>query len=457
MLINHSRRKLKQYLKWILIFNLLIFIVGINYLRHISRNNIQNHIALKLGRVNSYDETMDTYYRRIKQFLEKRNVSILSYEQTGNTDVDLLREIKKEIVDLQQVQHQELFNISHGEEIRNGCQQSCCWSQKRMRNFYNGEKDRFPSVLDRLSQIDFKLLADLYYGTLPIPDGIILTKLTYDILPCLQNNTIIFVDTIDLILFFRNFHEKISINYILITGDSDFSCPFHIIRTHSHLLDQIFSGKTHLLHWFSMNCNLGSNKKWKESNILTCIPQGISQWLNQRYYMHLASGKDDSIHNRHLKSNDYWIFTSFNKNNGFYREKLWDLSCNGRLRNISKCFYQLDSIDQWRYYLHIARSKFVLSPPGNGIDCYRTWEALYLGSIPIILNTPINSIFQQLPVLIINNYEDITLQLLKDVYDNMIRQSYDYRRLYKGYWQNQINSFRNSSETIQIHYTSLRH
>jgi hypothetical protein len=399
---------------------------------------------------------VDTYFRRIKQFLKKRNVSILSYERKIKTDDNLLTDIQKEIVDLHQIQRQELFNITHGDVIRNGCQQSCCWSQRRMRKFYNGEKDRFPGVLDRLSQIDIKLLADLHYGSLRIPDGIILPKLTNDILPCLQNNTVIFVDTINLRQFFKDFHEKILVNYILITGDSDFSCPSNVIHTHFNLLDQIFSGKTRILHWFAMNCNVGGNEQWKKSKIFSCIPQGISQWFNQRYYMHLASGKDDSIHNTHLKSDDYWIFTSYNKHNGLIRKKVWDLSCNGRLQNISKCFYQLDAIDQWRYYIHIARSKFIVSPPGGGNDCYRTWEALYLGSIPIILNTAINSIFQQLPVLIVNNYEDITLELLKDVYDNMTRQNYDYRRLYKGYWQDQINSFRNSSEILQIHYT-LRH
>jgi hypothetical protein len=463
MFIKRSYRSQKHCFKWILIFILLSFIIGIKYLRHISYDNMQRQLALKLGRLDNYDATMnkdeilmDTYFQRIKQFLMKRNISILSYEQTITTDVNLLTEIKKDIVNLRKIQHQELVNINRGEEIRNGCRKSCCWSQKRMTNFYNGEKNRVPTVLDRLSPIDFKLLADLHYGTLRIPDGIILTKLTYDILPCLQNNTIIFVDTIDLKSFFKDFHGKISVDYILITGDSDFACPFNIIRTHSHLLDEIFSGKTHIVHWFSMNCNLGSNEKWKKSNIFTCIPQGIGQSLNQRYYMHLASGKDDSIYNAHLKSNDYWILTSFNKNNGLDRNELWDLSCNGHLKNISKCFYELNSIDQWRFYLHIARSKFVLSPPGDGIDCYRTWEALYLGSIPIVLNTAVSSIFQQLPVLIVNNYEDINLSLLENVYNNMRRRSYDYKRLYKGYWQNQIKSFRNSTETIQIHYTSLK-
>ncbi|CAF1182091.1 unnamed protein product [Adineta steineri] len=56
------------------------------------------------------------------------------------------------------------------------------------------------------------------------------------------------------------------------------------------------------------------------------------------------------------------------------------------------------------------------------MDCYRIWEALYPGPTPIIINKRINSIFQQLPVLIINNYEDLTLQLLKDFYNTTIHQ-----------------------------------
>ena len=311
---------------------------------------------------------------------------------------------------------QELLNVRHQDELQKGCEQKCCWSVKRMKNFYNREKDRISGVLDRLSSIDLKLLADVHYGSLQVPVGIQLSnKLTYDILPCLQNATIIFVDTIDLAHVFRDFREKIMVNYILITGDSDSSCPLHIIHTHHHLLDRVFTDQTRMLHWFSMNCNLEQHEKWLKSNRFPCISQGISQWSNHRYYMHLASGKDDSIQNRHLKSDDYWILASFNKKNGLRRKEIWDLAYHGRLRNISKCFYQLDSIDQWQYY--ITRTKFLLSPPGDGIDCYRTWEALYFGSIQIILNTSINSIFEQLPVFIMNNYEDITLELLTDIYE----------------------------------------
>ena len=37
-----------------------------------------------------------------------------------------------------------------------------------------------------------------------------------------------------------------------------------------------------------------------------------------------------------------------------------------------------------RYRELVANSKYVISPPGNGIDCHRTWESLFLGSIPIV-------------------------------------------------------------------------
>lgn len=36
------------------------------------------------------------------------------------------------------------------------------------------------------------------------------------------------------------------------------------------------------------------------------------------------------------------------------------------------------------YFRDLARRMYVASPRGNGIDCHRTWEALLVGSIPIV-------------------------------------------------------------------------
>ena len=35
---------------------------------------------------------------------------------------------------------------------------------------------------------------------------------------------------------------------------------------------------------------------------------------------------------------------------------------------------------------HYGTHRFVLSPPGHGLDCHRTWEAILLGAIPIVVD-----------------------------------------------------------------------
>ena len=36
------------------------------------------------------------------------------------------------------------------------------------------------------------------------------------------------------------------------------------------------------------------------------------------------------------------------------------------------------------YLKTMSQYRFVLSPPGFGYDCFRTWEALALGCVPIV-------------------------------------------------------------------------
>jgi hypothetical protein len=75
----------------------------------------------------------------------------------------------------------------------------------------------------------------------------------------------------------------------------------------------MFAGKFHITHWLPMNCNLGDNEQWKKSKIFTCITQDNDQWSDHRYYMQLANGRYDSIYNKFLKTSDYWVLTSSNK------------------------------------------------------------------------------------------------------------------------------------------------
>jgi hypothetical protein len=68
---------------------------------------------------------------------------------------------------------------------------------------------------------------------------------------------------------------------------------------------------------------------------------------------------------------------------------------------------ELNHASSFEYRRALADSKFVLSPAGNGFDCHRTWEAMYLGAIPIVkkIHWPFNG--KKLPVLIVNEWEDL--------------------------------------------------
>ena len=58
------------------------------------------------------------------------------------------------------------------------------------------------------------------------------------------------------------------------------------------------------------------------------------------------------------------------------------------------------------YRREVLKSQFVLSPPGNGIDCHRTWEAMYLGAIPVVLEKHLHkNLIDRFPIHAIDSWE----------------------------------------------------
>jgi hypothetical protein len=69
----------------------------------------------------------------------------------------------------------------------------------------------------------------------------------------------------------------------------------------------------------------------------------------------------------------------------------------------------LNSISPKAYREYLRKSKYVISPPGNGPDCHRTWEALYMNAIPIVKKEywPFKDI--NIPVIQIEDWNSISL------------------------------------------------
>ena len=68
----------------------------------------------------------------------------------------------------------------------------------------------------------------------------------------------------------------------------------------------------------------------------------------------------------------------------------------------------------------MRKTMFVPSPAGNGIDCHRTWETLYLGAVPVVLRSEyIGEI--NWPVLVVDSWSELLEKKsneLKDIYIN---------------------------------------
>ncbi len=87
------------------------------------------------------------------------------------------------------------------------------------------------------------------------------------------------------------------------------------------------------------------------------------------------------------------------------------------------------------YCEQMSKYKFIISPPGNGADCHRTWDALYMGCFPIVLK---NNIYREtendLPIIQVNDWSEITYELL----NSYLNKEYNYEKLYMKYWKDRI-------------------
>jgi len=91
-------------------------------------------------------------------------------------------------------------------------------------------------------------------------------------------------------------------------------------------------------------------------------------------------------------------------------------------------------VSQNIYFEHLARSKFVISPKGNGPDCHRVWESIYLGAIPVVVDHISFSQFKHLPILFINDWNDVTMDFLTNK-TNCIQVNSYYKELDMRHWK----------------------
>jgi len=233
-----------------------------------------------------------------------------------------------------------------------------------------------------------------------------------------KHGSLVFVKNLQEFLdcFFEKIHPHIKSKYILISHNG--ICHKNKEEYKKHLDNE------NIVAWFGKNLTIKHDKCHP-------IPLGIAN----RYF------RDSKVHEKIMAKlpmqKDFLLYMNFSVvTNKQERSPVKDIFS-------SKHFCYNPERKGFEPHLNdVSRSKFVLSPAGSGIDCHRTWESLMVGTFPIVKSSGIDCLFEDLPVIIIKDWNKITKEFLSEKYDKILSKQlnnkYNFEKLYIDYWVNKI-------------------
>jgi hypothetical protein len=267
--------------------------------------------------------------------------------------------------------------------------------------------DPRPSSFPYLSGDTFRKLADhLFDSTTQLDPSTVKEK------------GVVFVQADMLDEFFQIIHPKIKKHYVLISHNSD---P-NIDSDYFSFVDE------KIIHWFAQSL-IDLQPR------VTPIPLGLE---NFHFHNHGVISRFD-YWRQHLPEKRSRILVSFGiETNPQERQPAFDALKDHPL---AETLYP--PLITPKYIEKLVAYKFVASPPGNSLDCHRTWEAMYLKVIPIVKKSPMTEYFKSLdlPMFLVEDWQE--LYNLKESDLDSIYQSleakFDNSYLWMPGWQDAIN------------------
>lgn len=213
---------------------------------------------------------------------------------------------------------------------------------------------------------------------------------------------------------FFNLIKNLDNKFIIVTHNSDIN------------IDSVDNLPKNVIKWYSQNVNVKDHR-------LNSIPIGLE---NSKWFKHI--NKQNKILNKlkQDKKNYNLVYMNHNINtNVKERSLVYNLLKD---KNFVTTQMRSNGQDFDNYIDNIYNHKFIVCPQGNGIDTHRTWETLYLGSIPIEKRNINNSFYDDLPICFVDDWEQITDEFLNREYNRISNTNWDLRKLDMFYWENKI-------------------
>lgn len=222
------------------------------------------------------------------------------------------------------------------------------------------------------------------------------------------------------------FFEKLRLTrrrVILITGEGDLPCdefrqkylPANVVR------------------WFATNVTYPHPR-------VTALPLGLGAASDP-----VTLSSDQIVDGRNQSPpREKWLYVNFRpQTNPSVRQPIFDHFAS---MASSQSWITLENPDDQgggeKYLQNLISHKFVLCPPGNGVDTHRMWESLAAGAIPVVLRSMAMEPFKELPILFVDRYQDVSLELLQDASHCMVPPEGGESMMQAEYWLNKIREAR---------------
>ena len=216
---------------------------------------------------------------------------------------------------------------------------------------------------------------------------------------------------------------------VLITGNSDISVTDEMVAT----------APACIVRWFAQNADTTNPK-------VEGVPLGIE---NSEECIMAGHGvgwphavpKVEALLNYKDREPTKEVYANFSLDTHSSRAAIHD-SCKDLdyvTTNVSKNHFEINVRSYTAYVNDILDHKMVVCPRGNGIDCHRVWEVLYLNRVPIIKRENAMRYFKQLPIIILDDWSELqSLETLHQKYDAVKDNSREL--LDVNYWMEKIKN-----------------
>lgn len=253
----------------------------------------------------------------------------------------------------------------------------------------------------------------------------------------LKKGDVLYLDATLVLPFYKKYWKHIKEPIKIVSGNQDITFPE--IETEDPDIFNRFLSEPKLIKWFSQNMCLTGPKVEK-------IPIGLDYHTLAN---HMGTGHPWGKGIMPVVQEAYLRGVERKP----WAERLPVAFCNwhffadrGDRKEVlekadKRCFYFVQNyqvrVESWAAQGHFA---FVCSPRGGGIDCHRTWEALCLGCVPIVKTSGMDSLWNGLPVWIVNDWSEITpenCQKQKELFAGK-QELFNSHKLRLGYWLNDV-------------------